>query len=84
MTRHAFLHFGKPGEGPFETVRVEMRETEAPRYGRTVSGYGARIPTPFMVRLHGRWRRVYAAVWGNWPSLYIGKPGAWQATVDPD
>lgn len=82
----AFLQFGgtwtvEPN-GPFLTVKVDVRETETPRSGTTVTGYGAKLPTSYMVRHNGKWRRVYAACYGNASSLYIGKPGAWEATVD--
>jgi hypothetical protein len=85
MTKEAFLQFGgaalgKPA-GPFQTVEVELRETEAPRSGQTLTGYGARLPTSYMVRFNGRWRRVYVANWGNAGTAYIGKPGAWEAIV---
>lgn len=39
----------------------------------TASGYGARIPTRYMVFFNGRWRRVYARQYGNAGTLYIGK-----------
>lgn len=82
----AFLQFGGAAlglpNGPFETVTVECKETESPRSGRTVSGYGAKIPTPYMVKWANRWRRVYVAQFGNAGTAYIGKPGAWLAIVD--
>jgi hypothetical protein len=82
----AYLHYGGPGtvdgpNGPRRTVETELRETELPQSGRTVSGYGAKLPTPYMVKRFGKWRRVYAACYGNAASHYIGKPGAWLATV---
>ncbi len=39
----------------------------------TASGYGMRIPTRYMVRLHGKWRRVYCRQISNAGTLYIGK-----------
>jgi len=39
----------------------------------TVTGYGPRIPTRYMVKWCGRWRRVYCAVYGNSGSTYIGR-----------
>lgn len=77
----AFLQFGRAGE-PMQTVGVPVRETEAPRSGQTQTGYGSKLPTPYMVQWEGRWRRVYAACYGNAASHYIGRPGAWLATVD--
>lgn len=39
----------------------------------TASGYGRKIPTRYMVRLHGKWRRVYACQISNAGTLYVGK-----------
>ena len=82
----AYLQFGGAAcglpNGPFQTVSVECKETTAPRSGMTQTGYGAKLPTPYMVKWEGKWRRVYAACYGNAASHYIGKPGAWLATVD--
>ena len=52
----------------------------------TASGYGRRIPTPYMVKLPGspRWRRVYCCIYSNSGTCYIedrrnpgsnGRPG---------
>lgn len=76
----AYLHFGF-GNEPRLTIEAPHKETEAPR-GAPVSGYGARIPTRYLVQWAGRWRRVYMANYGNAGTAYIGKPGAWLATVD--
>lgn len=76
----AYLHFGS-GNEPRLTVKVPMREFDAPRKGRTVSGCGAAIPSRWMVKHAGRWRRVKVAQYGNAGTAYIGKPGAWIATV---
>lgn len=77
----AYLHFGFNDE-PRLTVSVPCKETSLPRHGRSVSGYGAKLPTPYLVKWEGRWRRVYAACYGNAASHYIGKPGAWLAVFD--
>ena len=89
MTDFAFLHFGGAGTvdhatGPMLTLRVPAKQTDLPRYGRSAMGYGARIPSSWMVQLHGRWRRVYVACWGNSGTAYVGKAGAWLCTVDID
>lgn len=39
----------------------------------TATGYGKRIPTEYMVRFNGRWRRVYCCIYSNSGTLYIGK-----------
>ena len=61
---------------------TDCREKERPRFGQTVSGYGNKIPTRYMVQFAGRWRRVYAACFGNAATLYIGQPGDWIATIE--
>ena len=39
----------------------------------TASGYGARIPMPYMVQVFGKWRRVYCCIYSNIGTCYIGK-----------
>lgn len=39
----------------------------------TSSGYGKRIPTEYMVKFNGKWRRVYCCIYSNSGTLYIGK-----------
>ena len=39
----------------------------------TASGYGSRIPTPYMVKFNGKLRRVYCCIYSNIGTLYIGK-----------
>lgn len=39
----------------------------------TGTGYGARIPTEYMMQWEGRWRRVYCRIYSNTNTLYIGK-----------
>jgi hypothetical protein len=63
--------------------------TDTPRYGRTVSGYGGKVPTAYKVRLtddptNGPWRRVYAMVYGNSGSLYVTRHGGTIFLSDPD
>ena len=88
----AYLHFGGAAtvdpNGPRLTLKVPTKLSRLPWQEKglsyTASGYGAKIPSPHMVLLHGRWRRVYIACWGNSGSAYIGKANAWLATVDLD
>jgi hypothetical protein len=63
-------------------IKRECKETDLPRHGQTQTGYGAAIPTRYMVKYGSIWRRVYCASYGNSSTLYIGKPGAWIATVE--
>lgn len=56
---------------------LEVRITEAP-FNRSVSGYGRRIPTQYMLKLasaKGRWHRVYAMCYGNGSSAYVDRGG---------
>lgn len=41
----------------------------------TASGYGARIPTAYMVKYNGRWHRVYCRIYSNVGSTYIVSKG---------
>lgn len=63
---------------------ADLIETPLPKTGQTATGYGAKIPSPYKVKLkgNGRWYRVYIACFGNASTAYIGKPGAWIATVE--
>lgn len=38
----------------------------------TASGYGAKIPTQYMVKWNGKWRRVYCKISNNIGTCYIG------------
>lgn len=72
----AWLHHGR-GNEPRLTERVEIRESILPWQAAgltwTASGYGARIPTEYMVKYLGRWRRVYCCIYSNSGCLFIGK-----------
>lgn len=80
----AYLHFGT-GNEPRQTIKVDVIEAPLAHHKRglsyTATGYGARIPTVYMVMWQGKWRRVYAACYSNCASTYIGKAGDWLATV---
>jgi hypothetical protein len=39
----------------------------------TATGYGKKIPTRWMVRFNGKFRRVYCAIYSNNGTCYIGK-----------
>ena len=60
----------------FLTVSADVKESPMTHHKRglqyTASGYGSRIPTVYMVRFNGKWRRVYCAIFSNVGSLYIG------------
>lgn len=60
-------------------VVVAADTTPMPTYGATASGYGAKIPTRYRVKVAAdtsRWRRVYAACYGNAASVYVIVNGA--------
>lgn len=40
----------------------------------TASGYGKRIPTRRMIKLDGRWRRVYCCIYSNSGTCYVDGP----------
>jgi len=48
----------------------------------TASGYGARIPTPYMVQVFGKWRRVYCRIYSNVGTLFIGRKYDGTSIVD--
>jgi hypothetical protein len=53
-------------------------QDEAPRTGHTASGYGRRMATRYLVRLKGKWRRVYCCQISNAGTCYV--EGARDAT----
>lgn len=52
-------------------LAVEHKFADAPKSGKTASGYGAKLPTSHMLRINNRWRRVYAICYSNTSTLYI-------------
>lgn len=69
-----YVQLGKAGE-PMVTVAVESK-TEMMRHHKlglswTASGYGSKIPTSTMVKLEGKWRRVYCKIYSNSGTCYI-------------
>lgn len=87
MARQFYLQHGKAGE-PMLTEAVEHKESPMPHHKAglswTASGYGARLPSLYMVRYLGRWRRVYVACYSNAGTAYIGKSLATGIRVDCD
>lgn len=59
-------------DGPHEG----HKETEAP-VNRSATGYGRKIPTRYMVKLRGRWRRVYVCQISNAGTAYIPQGNDW-------
>ena len=54
---------------------TDVKLSEAPRSGQTLTGYGPKIPIGYMVRYGNRWHRVYMANYGNAGSAYIVSGG---------
>jgi len=48
--------------------------TTTPDQG-SVTGYGSKIPTAYMIKYRRHWHRVYAMVYGNAASIYIHSLG---------
>lgn len=61
------------------TVKTPVECKENPLWWQTrglsftASGYGAIIPTKYMVKYNKKWRRVYCIVCSNSGTLFIGK-----------
>lgn len=47
-----------------------IKITEAPR-SPSVTGYGSKIPTKYMLKLDGRWHRVYVMQYSNSGTAYV-------------
>jgi hypothetical protein len=78
----AYVHtkvLGHYGMDTLATVSVDVKVALLPWQERglqfTRTGYGPKIPTPYMVRFNGRWRRVYCCIYSNSGTCYIGKFG---------
>lgn len=65
------------GFDSYQTQAVEVKEKplwwQEAGLSYTASGYGSRIPTRYMVKLNGRWRRVYCIVYSNSGTLFLGR-----------
>lgn len=55
-------------------MATDAKVTEAPLQ-RSVTGYGPKLPTPYMFRIANRWHRVYIANYGNSGSAYVAIKG---------
>ena len=55
-----------------QTLRVPAKPCEVPLHGQTRSGYGKAMPTPYMVQLNDKWRRVKLCCNSNIGTMYIG------------
>lgn len=90
MTRKMYLNFGgafcETPSGPMLTVEVEWKESrlrwQELGLSYTATGYGRRIPSSYMVKWEGKWRRVYVCQYSNAGTAYIGSSAKPLATVD--
>lgn len=81
----ATLKFWQNGMPTGESLLCPLSVTERPKHKASASGYGGKIPTEYLIKYKGRWRRVYAACYSNCGTLYIGTLGdPWTATVEID
>ena len=78
---NAYLnYFASPYADPrdqYQARKVEVIEKPLEWQKRglsyTATGYGKKIPTRWMVRFNGKFRRVYCAIYSNNGTCYIGK-----------
>lgn len=74
----AYLQHGRGTTGPFSTESVEVKIEPMSHHlaglSYTASGYGSRIPTEYMIKWRGIWRRVYCRIYSNNGTLYIRVP----------
>lgn len=54
-------------------VKISMLEWQKRGLSYTATGYGAKIPTRYMVQFNGKWRRVYCRIYSNSGTCFIGK-----------
>ena len=86
----AFLHYGGPftadPNGPRITVETEVKEVltwwQKRGLSFTSSGFGRKIPTRYMVKISGRWCRVYCCIFSNSGTCYVMSKGQPLATVN--
>lgn len=75
----AYIQHGSSTNVPLLTDRVECKEVytwwQLKGLQFTATGYGAKIPTQYMVKYSGRWMRVYCRIYSNIGSLYIISKG---------
>lgn len=67
--KKAYIQLGNSNELPMKTIEVDCKENVTARMASipffTKSGYGAKIPTSYMVHYANKWRRVYCKIYSN-------------------
>jgi hypothetical protein len=64
------------------SFEATLRTTDYGKLSWPKSGFSIKVPTPYLVKINGRWRRIYVCQIGNAGTAYIGKPGKWEYIVD--
>lgn len=63
-------------EDSFYTREAEVEERPLRHHTQglsyTATGYGKKIPTVYVVKFNGKWRRVYCRCYSNTGTLYLG------------
>ena len=71
--------------GCFLTQQVECKDSPLWWQERglmyTATGYGRKIPTRQMIKVNGKWRRVYCCIFSNSGTCYIGNLFAKSGTI---
>lgn len=70
------------GDLPEGARRVKLLKWQKLGLSFTASGYGRRIPTSRMIRLNGRWRRVYCCIFSNSGTCYVEQGKDWIVVTD--
>lgn len=69
----------------FLTQQVECKDSPLPWQERglmyTATGYGRKIPTRQMIKVNGKWRRVYCCIFSSIGTCYIGNLFAKTGTI---
>lgn len=67
------------------SVVCECKDSPLPWQERglmyTATGYGRKIPTRQMIKVNGKWRRVYCCIFSNIGTCYIGNLFAKTGTI---
>ncbi len=63
--------------GHIDLNAVETKRTDVPVSGHTRTGYGKKVPTSLMIKLKGRWRRVYCCIFSNTGTCYVTSGKDW-------
>lgn len=50
---------------------VSSRRTARPNTRQRPDGYGSKLPSEWLVKVAGRWRRIYSVCWSNGATNYI-------------